>query len=149
MQTPSSFRLSNAGLSDLSQMRVIEKACFPLDAWPLLELIAALILPNLVRIKAEVGDKMVGFVGGDAHRGENIGWITTIGVLPQYQRMGIATALLDQCEKEMNMPYVRLTVRKSNFAAQYLYLSRGYRQINIWERYYDDGEDGLILEKRL
>jgi len=76
-------------------MRAIEKACFPLDAWPLLELITVLILPNLVKIKAEVDGKMVGFIGGDAHRGENVGWITTLGVLPQFQRLGIATALLD------------------------------------------------------
>ena len=64
---------------NLNPLRAIEKACFPLDAWPLLELLAVLILPNLVKIKAEVGDKMVGFVGGDAHRLEGVGWITTLG----------------------------------------------------------------------
>jgi ribosomal protein S18 acetylase RimI-like enzyme len=144
-----SFQISTAGLGDLSQMRVIEKACFPLDAWPLLELIAVLILPNLVKIKAEVDGKMIGFVGGDAHRGEGIGWITTLGVLPQYQRMGIASALLDQCEKDMGMLVVRLTVRRSNISAQRLYFSRGYQQVNVWERYYEGGEDGFILEKTL
>ncbi len=143
------FTLSNAGLGDLSQMRVIEKACFPLDAWPLLELIAVLILPNLVKIKAEVDQKMVGFIGGDAHRGEGVGWITTLGVLPQFQRMGIASALLQRCEEEMNMPVVKLTVRRSNFSAQRLYFSRGYRQVDVWDRYYEGGEDGLILEKRI
>ena len=149
MREPLPFTLSNATLGDLSQMRVIEKACFPLDAWPLLELIAVLILPNLVKIKAEVDQQMVGFIGGDAHRGEGVGWITTLGVLPQFQRMGIASALLSRCEEEMNMPVVKLTVRRSNFSAQRLYFSRGYRQVDVWERYYEGGEDGLILEKRI
>ena len=149
MNKPLPFTLSNATLGDLSQMRIIEKACFPLDAWPLLELIAVLILPNLVKIKAEVDQKMVGFIGGDAHRGEGVGWITTLGVLPQFQRMGIASALLRQCEDEMNMPVVKLTVRRSNFGAQRLYFNHGYRQVDVWERYYEGGEDGLILEKRI
>jgi ribosomal protein S18 acetylase RimI-like enzyme len=143
------YNLAPANLGDLSQLRLIEKACFPLDAWPLLELLGVLLLPNLVKIKAEVDDKMVGFVGGDAHRGEEIGWITTLGVLPRYQRMGIATALLDQCEQEMGMPMVKLTVRKSNISAQRLYFSRGYRQVEVWDRYYEGGEDGLVLEKKL
>lgn len=143
------FKLTTAGLGDLAQMRVIEKACFPLDAWPLLELIAVLMLPNLVKIKAEVEQLMVGFVGGEARRGEGAGWITTLGVLPQYQHRGIATALLDRCEMEMGMPVVKLTVRRSNIAAQRLYFERGYRQVKIWQGYYEGGEDGLILQKNL
>lgn len=149
MNNTPTFTLSQAGLSDLSQMRIIEKACFPLDAWPLLELITVLILPNLVKIKAVVEDKMVGFVGGDSRRIEGVGWITTLGVLPQYQRLGIASALLDECEKAMNMPVVKLTVRRSNFGAQNLYFKRGYRQVEIWNKYYEGGEDGLILQKTL
>ncbi|MDP3721702.1 MAG: N-acetyltransferase [Anaerolineaceae bacterium] len=143
------YQLSPAGLSDLNQLRSIEKACFPLDAWPLLELLAVLILPNLVKIKAEIGEKMVGFVGGDAHRFEGVGWITTLGVLPQYQRLGIASALLDQCEQQMGMSVVKLTVRRSNTSAQTLYNGRGYQQIDVWKGYYEGGEDGLILQKKL
>ena len=143
------YKLSPAGLSDLNPLRAIEKACFPLDAWPLLELLSVLILPNLVKIKAEVGEKMVGFVGGDARRFEGVGWITTLGVLPQYQRMGIATALLDQCEQQMGMSVVKLTVRRSNLSAQTLYYGRGYQQIDVWKGYYEGGEDGLVLQKKL
>ncbi|HCS40872.1 MAG TPA: hypothetical protein DIW44_14990 [Anaerolineaceae bacterium] len=146
--TPS-YQLLPSGLSDLNQLRAIEKACFPLDAWPMLELIGVLIMPNLVKIKAVVEDKMIGFVGGDAHRFEGVGWITTLGVLPQYQRLGIASAMLDRCEKEMNMPVVKLTVRRSNLSAQTLYFGRGYQQIDVWKNYYEGGEDGLILQKHL
>ena len=68
-------------------MRTIEQACFPLDAWPLLELIGALSLPGLVRLKATVDGKMVGFAGGAVKRSKNEGWITTLGVLPEYRRL--------------------------------------------------------------
>jgi len=149
MKTFLPFQISHAGLGDLNQLREIEKACFPLDAWPLIELISILILPGEIKIKAEVEQKMVGFICGDAHRGDGVGWITTLGVLPRYQRMGIASTLLDQCEREMGMPVVKLTVRRSNLAAQTLYYERGYRQVDVWKEYYEGGEDGLILQKNL
>ena len=141
------FIIESANLNDLGGMREIEQACFPLDAWPLLELIGALSLPGLIRFKATVDEKMVGFVGGMVKRSKNEGWITTLGVLPGYRRMGIARALLDACEKALAMPIIRLTVRKSNLGALRLYQMRGYSQVEIWEQYYDGGEDGLMLEK--
>jgi len=149
MENRNTYHLSPAGLSDLSDLRMIEKACFPLDAWPLLELIGVLIMPNLVRIKAVIGDRMVGFVSGEQRRLEKVGWISTIGVLPQYQRMGIANALLDQCEKDMGLPTVKLTVRRSNLSAQSLYNVRGYNQVEVWREYYQGGEDGLVYQKDL
>lgn len=142
------FTIETANLNDLGGMRAIERACFPLDAWPLLELIGALSLPGLVRLKATVDGKMVGFVGGMPKRSKNEGWITTLGVLPGYRRMGIANALLNECEKAMAMPTIRLTVRKSNLGALQLYRLRGYDQVEIWEQYYEGGEDGLMLEKK-
>jgi ribosomal protein S18 acetylase RimI-like enzyme len=49
----------------------------------------------------------------------------------------------------MQMPVVKLTVRRSNLSAQTLYFGRGYQQIDIWKAYYEGGEDGLILQKTL
>jgi len=145
--TSALFSIDQANLNDLGGMRTIEQACFPLDAWPLLELIGALSLPGLVRLKATVDSKMVGFAGGAVKRLINEGWITTLGVLPEYRRLGIATALLDRCEQAMAMERVRLSVRKSNVGAQRLYLERGYYLVEHWEKYYEGGEDGLVYEK--
>jgi ribosomal-protein-alanine N-acetyltransferase len=145
--TSALFSIDPANLNDLGGMRTIEQACFPLDAWPLLELIGALSLPGLVRLKATVDGKMVGFAGGAVKRSKNEGWITTLGVLPEYRRLRIATALLDECEQAMAMERVRLSVRKSNVGAQRLYLERGYSLVERWEKYYEGGEDGLVYEK--
>jgi ribosomal-protein-alanine N-acetyltransferase len=143
------YSIEPAGLSDLGGMRTIEQVCFAQDAWPLIELIASLSLPGLVRLKAVVVDKMVGFVGGAVKKSKGEGWITTLGVLPGYRRSGIATALLDGCEKALGMEIIKLSVRKSNLGARQLYINRGYTQTEIWEQYYEGGEDGLVLEKRL
>lgn len=141
------YYLEKATLSDLNELGEMERVCFPLDAWPLLERIGALVLPACVRIKAVINDRMVGFIGGDSRRRAGIGWITTISVLPEYRRRGIAAALLDTCEKEMGMPRVRLAVRKSNTAAQMLYLKHGYRTVETWRQYYQGGEDAVVMEK--
>lgn len=149
MASKITFKLEHATIGDLQQMGEMEKACFPLDAWPLLEQIAALILPGLVRIKAVYEGRMVGFTGGEVKRTQRVGWITTLAVLPEFRRQGIAEALLRACEQEMGMPYVKLSVRRSNIQAQALYLKCGYRQKDVWVGYYEGGEDALVMEKRL
>jgi ribosomal protein S18 acetylase RimI-like enzyme len=141
------FPLENATISDLNQLRELEKICFDQDAWPLMELLAVLVIPGLVRLKADIDGKMAGFIGGDAHRSEGIGWITTVGVRPEYRRLGLASKLILACEEAMQMPSVRLSVRRSNFGAQHLYNGLGYHHVGVWEKYYEDGEDALIMEK--
>jgi ribosomal protein S18 acetylase RimI-like enzyme len=37
----------------------------------------------------------------------------------------------------------------SNEPAIALYEKEGYRSVDIWKRYYNDGEDGLVMEKKL
>ena len=68
---------------------------------------------------------MVGFIAGDPHTREGMGWIATLGVLPQYRRMGIAAALLAKCEQELELPSLRLSVRRSNDSALALYRKFG------------------------
>jgi len=143
------FNLEKATLSDLNQLSEMEKICFPIDAWPLLERIGALILPGCVRIKAVYIDKMIGFIGGDIRRFSGTGWISTISVLPEYRRMGVGGALLKAAEQEMGMPKVKLAVRKSNLDAQKLYLKNGYNKIETWPNYYQGGEDAVVMLKNV
>src|SRR3990172_4878419 len=89
---------------DLNGVRELEKACFPVDAWPLWDIIGILTVPNVVRLKAvnsgpgNTGQvrtgHLVGFVAGDIRAHENTAWIATIGVLPSYRGRGIGAALL-------------------------------------------------------
>ena len=141
--------IETASWRDLNALRHLEQVCFPLDSWPLLDLIGVLTFPGVVRLKAVLDDTMVGFIAGDIRDGRKLGWITTLAVLPEYQRHGIGSQLLEECEKLINTPVYRLNVRVSNHAAIRLYQRFGYQQTSIWHGYYHDGEDAFILEKKV
>jgi ribosomal protein S18 acetylase RimI-like enzyme len=138
-----------ASLRDLNALRRLEQACFEKDAWPLLDLIAVLTWPDVIRLKAVENGELIGFVAGDPRSSEDATWVATIGVHPRYQRRGIGRRLLRACEQKTKLPRMKLTVRMSNQGAISLYEEEGYRSVDIWKRYYNDGEDGLVMEKRL
>ena len=142
------FQIVRASWQDLNELRKLEDVCFGDDSWPLWDLIAVLTLPKIVRLKAQLGEKMAGFIAGDPHPREKLGWIATLGVLPAYRRMGIAEGLLAQCEEELALPRIRLSVRRSNEPALALYRKAGYQMVDTWRGYYHSGEDALVLEKR-
>ena len=110
----------------MGALRTLEQACFPQDAWPLLDLIGVLTLPNIMRLKAVCDERMVG-----------------------YRRRGTGAALLQAVEAGVDLPCIKLNVRASNLPAIRLYERLGYGRSNTWRGYYQDGEDALIFEKRL
>jgi ribosomal protein S18 acetylase RimI-like enzyme len=138
-----------AGLRDLGALRKLENACFEKDAWSLLDLMAVLTWPDVIRLKAVQDGEMVGFVAGDPRPSQDLSWIATIGVDPRYQHRGIGRALLRACENQMKFSRARLTVRMSNEIAISLYEKEGYESVDVWRQYYNDGEDGLVMEKTL
>lgn len=142
------FEIVDANLRDLGELRRLERECFTIDAWPLIDLIAVLSFPGIVRLKAVVNNRMAGFVASDLRRGENLAWIVTIGVLPEFRRLGIARELMHACEARLKVKTIRLSVRRTNQSAIDLYLTEGYTQVDVWGNYYADGEDALILQKK-
>ena len=143
------MKLHPATIRDLSALRKLEKACFEKDAWPVLDLIAVLTWPEVIRIKAVDEGMMVGFVAGEPRSSKKEFWIATIAVDPRYQRRGIGRQLLRACEQQAKLNQLKLTVRISNQAAISLYEQEGYRTMDIWKSYYVDGEDGLVMGKLL
>lgn len=143
------MEIQTASIRDLGALRRLENACFAKDAWPIFDLVAVLTWPDVIRLKAVEDNEMVGFVAGDPRPSQGVGWIATIGVHPRYQGRGIGRALLRACERELKFPHSKLTVRISNDRAISLYEKEGYRTVDIWKRYYNDGEDGLVMEKVL
>jgi ribosomal protein S18 acetylase RimI-like enzyme len=143
------YLIEPANWRDLKSLDGLEKICFGEDAWPLLELLGVLAFPGVIHLKAVADGKMVGFIAGDPRKNEKTGWILTLGVLPDWRRRGIAEALLNECEYKMGLQVVKLTVRRGNEPAIGLYKKLGYTQIDIWSYYYHNGEDGLVLEKKL
>jgi ribosomal protein S18 acetylase RimI-like enzyme len=143
------YTLEAADWRDLNALRQVEKECFGDESWTLLDLIGVLTLAGVVRIKAVHAGEMIGFAAAESRAAENTSWISTIGVLPAYRRNGVAAALLAACEARVSMPRMRLCVRASNWAALRLYEECGYQRVGVWQDYYANGEDALVLQKYL
>jgi ribosomal-protein-alanine N-acetyltransferase len=141
------YHYQTASIRDLPALRTFEKQVFPHDAWPLLDLIGLLTFPNIVRYKASLDGRMVGFVAGEIRLVSRTGWIATLGVHPEFRRQGIGEKLLEICEQELSQPRLRLTVRASNKGAINLYRVNGYIEVDRWRKYYKGGEDGVVMEK--
>ena len=136
-----------ANILDLNALRHVETVCFPQDAWPFLDLIAVLTFPGVIRLKAVEDGQMIGFIAGDPRPGEGFSWIATVGILPEYRGKGYGRALLEACEQKLPTRRIRLSVRSSNEEAIRMYKNAGYFGIDRWGKYYNDGEDALVMEK--
>lgn len=143
------MEITRASILDLNALRKLEKESFAKDAWSLFDLIAVLTFPDVIRIKATENQQMIGFIAGDPRPRDGWGWVATIAVDPHFRLRGIGRTLLHACEKELGVPRVRLTVRSSNQGAIAMYEKEGYRTIDIWQAYYNDGESAMMMEKTL
>lgn len=143
------MEITKATILDLNALHKLEKESFAKDAWPLLDLIAVLTFPDVIRLKAIEENQMLGFIAGNSHPSDGVGWVATIAVNPRFRLRGIGRALLHACEKKLNVPRVKLTVRSSNQGAITMYEKEGYQTIDVWNAYYNDGESAMVMEKTL
>jgi ribosomal-protein-alanine N-acetyltransferase len=143
------MEIQTANLLDLKALRVLEHTCFEKDAWPLLDLIAVLTWPEVIRLKVMENEEMIAFAACDPRPSQSIAWIATIAVDPRWQRRGVGRMLLRACEERIKQPRVKLSVRASNYGAISLYEQEGYQTVDVWGRYYSDAEDALVMEKVL
>lgn len=134
---------------DLRRVYRLEQEIFPKDAYPYLDLAFLLLTPGMVNLKAQSADgEFRGFIAvGDSWLPGRPAWIITIGVARAQQNRGIGRALLLAIEDRLRARRVRLTVRKSNAPAIHLYTALGYHMLMTHPRYYNDGEDGVVMEK--
>jgi len=147
--TPGSpVKILPATWRDLGALQHLERMSFPKDSWPLWDLIGILTLPEIVRLKAVLDGRMVGFIASEYRSKEQADWIATIAVLPGYQQRGIGAVLLNACEERTSGLNIRLCVRASNLAAIRLYERSGYHHLRTWSQYYHDGEEAIVMEKR-
>jgi ribosomal protein S18 acetylase RimI-like enzyme len=143
----SDIAVHSAVLRDFKAVHHLERVCFEKDAWPMLDVLGVLTIPQVIRLKAIDQEKLIGFIAADLRRTQGVAWIATLAVLPEYRRQGIGEALLSICEEQITLPLIRLTVRQTNQPAIELYHKTGYHQVDIWKKYYQGGEDALIFEK--
>jgi ribosomal protein S18 acetylase RimI-like enzyme len=137
--------------ADLQALVSIENACFHTDR----------ISPRsfryfLTKSQAEiwvVGDPVVAYGLVLFHRGTSLARIYSLAVNITERGKGLAKCLIDAMEASAREAhkalYIRLEVADDNIGALRLYEGLGYEPIRRLHHYYEDGHDGIRLEKRL
>jgi ribosomal-protein-alanine N-acetyltransferase len=134
---------------DLDKIAEMEKRCFPSDAWTKEMLAETMHLPYQWQFLAEEGGQVCGYAC--LFSLFDTAEVLNIAVDAPYRGRGIGGALmgaLHEKAKEMGAERMMLEVRASNAPAIALYKKFGYEKISVRKRYYADGEDADIMEKR-
>lgn len=129
------------------QLYEIERQCFH-GSWTEETLLAEVNNPLSVLTTEERDGKIVGFALGRVVVDE--GELYQIGVLPEYRREHIGSALLEQLHRLMTdkgAVCCFLEVRSRNAGATALYEKHGYTRISVRRGYYGD-DDALIYQKK-
>lgn len=95
----------------------------------------------------EIAGYIVGFISIPGK-----GRIFTLAVLEKYRGLGIGTELMDRLLWYFGKKKVRevsLEVRMGNISAQHFYLNRGFLPAWVEKGYYSDGEDAIVMKKKL
>jgi ribosomal-protein-alanine acetyltransferase len=97
-------------------------------------------------LSALLDGALAGFLGWDEISGET--FVDDLAVFPQYQRQGIASALMAQMETAAILrgsEKIHLETRESNAAARALYQARGYRVVGCRKGFYQCPEEDAVL----
>ncbi|WP_135826906.1 ribosomal protein S18-alanine N-acetyltransferase [Halorussus ruber] len=95
-------------------------------------------------------ESVVGYVVANLvpNHGRSFGHIKDIAVHPDHRGEGIGAGLLERALHVLEVDgarSVKLEVRASNERARALYRDFGFEYLRTIPRYYDDGEDALIM----
>lgn len=141
--------------ADVPAVHALERALFPVDAWPEQMFLDELAQPETRRyyVAEEAGagpagdaPRIVAYAGLMAV--EPIADVQTIAVVPEREGLGIGSAMLTELIAEARRRHaadVLLEVRADNPRAQELYRRFGFTHIHTRRRYYRDGVDALIM----
>lgn len=129
----------------LPEVMRIERAVFQ-PGWSEQAFLQDLRNPAALYLVVRWHGQIVGYAGmwmvvDEAH-------ITNVAILPEYRGLGLAQRLilrLLSLARERGMSRATLEVRVSNLPAQKLYEKFGFRPVSTRKRYYEDGEDALIM----
>jgi len=135
--------------ADVPAVDALEKALFPVDAWPTYMFYDELSQPDTrtYYVAVDALGTVIGYAGVMCI--PPIADVQTIAVVPEREGQGIGTALLTTLigqARAFGARDVLLEVRADNPRAQRLYRWFGFTQIHVRPRYYRDGTDAVIMQ---
>ncbi|MFB6106954.1 MAG: ribosomal protein S18-alanine N-acetyltransferase [Halobacteriaceae archaeon] len=154
-ETPAGVDVRPVVRADLLAVFQIEKQSFP-QPWPFTAFERFLDEPGfLVAAEGEGPDTTVlGYVVADTvpTHGRDVGHVKDLAVHPRRRGEGLGRSLLARALavlRDQGATTVKLEVRVGNDAARSLYRSFGFEFDRRVARYYEDGEDALVLVRDL
>jgi [ribosomal protein S18]-alanine N-acetyltransferase len=135
---------------DLPNVIAVERRVFP-TPWSLAMFVLELSKQSGICLAAiartETGEqRLVGYL--ICSRYDTVWHVMNVAVDSDYQRRGLASAMLADLYERVGDPRARFTleVRRSNAVAIHLYEREGFRVAGLRRRYYqDNGEDALVM----
>lgn len=120
--------------SDLDDVIALWELCRLTRPWnnPEIDIFRKLAQRDQLFLLAVKDNQLIATVMGgyDGHRG----WVNYLAVHPNFQRNGVATALVQQLEKRLialGCPKLQLLIRKDNIDVQSFYEQLGYDEIDV------------------
>jgi ribosomal-protein-alanine N-acetyltransferase len=147
---PPTLRIRPLTYPDLPQVIAIERRVFP-TPWSLAMFVLELskqsgICLAATATPADGQERLVGYL--ICSRYDTVWHVMNVAVDLDYQRLGLASAMLAQLYERVADADARFTleVRRSNAVAIHLYEREGFRAAGMRRRYYqDNGEDALVM----
>jgi len=137
-------------LGDARTLAEAELVCFS-DPWPPQFFVSEILADGRFnRLLVDPAGSMVAYLFCawqylDLH-------VLKVATLPPFRRSGLARRLMGLAEDhaaEMGGESLTLEVRQSNSEAIALYEALDYERVGIRTTYYQDGEDAVVMSKRL
>jgi ribosomal protein S18 acetylase RimI-like enzyme len=135
--------LRTATADDVPAVAALEQALFGVDAWSADSVRSELAGLRRTALVAVDGGEVVGYVV--VLHGADVDDLQRIAVAPSHRRTGLAGRLLAGVPQERPL---LLEVAAGNAGALAFYAGEGFTEIHRRPRYYRDGSDAVVLERR-
>ena len=135
--------------SDISQIAEIEKQCFS-DPWSEQAFESGMNSPFFYGVLFEEGGQVCAYacemvIFEDAE-------ILNVAVAPSFRRRGLGEELmlaLENYAKNKGAERLLLEVREGNIPARGLYEKQGFVAYGVRKNYYEDGENAVVMQKKI
>ncbi len=140
--------IKSLSLKDLDNIVQLQSQCFP-DGWNKRMLEDGLLSGNMQGLVAVKDDILLGFITYSVN--SDFAEIMDILVRPTHRKTGVATTLFNNFLTLIKgaTKKVSLEVRQSNEQAINFYDKMGFKEVFVRKKYYQDGENALIMEKEI
>jgi len=144
--------IRRATLDDLEDLVRIENRCFDTDRLSRRNFRYLLTKGNAETVVDVENGVMRGYSMLLFNTGTSLARLYSLAVDPDFQRKGVASALVHASEEEAtrnDCVTLRLEIRKDNVASIGLFKRHGYREFGLYTDYYEDHMDAVRFEKSL